>query len=242
MHAGWIVRSLNGLMAAALLCAALPVWAQAESLLPEGQTLLSLTVTERTRVKEDVLTASLRFEDEDRDAAALQQRINAKMEEALETLDDETDITVSTGQYAVYQYERQPQGGRRDVVWRGSQTVQLESRDAHQRVQELAGELQAADFVINQLSYHLSNERRDEVSGELLEAAVARARERAERAGRALGRPAVEIAELNIDGEGGSGPMMMRAMSAESADAAAPSARAGETEVSLTIRIRAVAQ
>ncbi len=228
-----------------LTCITLP-WVHAQTgttLLPEGQTLITLSVTERTMVAQDTLVATLRVEAEDRDATALQDRINSAMEEALSLVDGEEHITVSTGFYSVYQFNRQPQASRADPVWRGSQSLTLESREAVARVLELAGELQASGFVMNQLSYRLSNQRADEVRDELMERAIARAQEKAERAGRALGRSQTDIATLEVDADlSGQPPGMMRSMMAtESADAmTAPSARAGESEVTLTVRVQAV--
>jgi len=225
------------------LILASPALAQS-NLLPEGQTLITLTVTERTRVGQDTLTADLRIEADDRDAAAVQNRINQAMAEALAAARAVDEVSVSTGYYGVYQYNRNPSGNRADEVWRGSQNLTLESRDATALL-ELAGRLQAMGFVMNQLSYSLSTERADEVRDGLMEAALTRAREKADRAAAALGKSDVEIATVDIDSQSGgyAPPVMMRAMAADaSMEMAAPSADAGETEVTLTVRVQAVAK
>lgn len=225
----------------------LPVAAHAQQtgsagLLPEGQTLISLSVTERRDVVPDRLVATLRVEREERDPEELQQHINTMMEQALEHIGEPADITVSTGRYAVYQYERQPQGGRSDTGWRGSQSVSLQTDAAYERVHELTGELQGMGLVINQLNWELSSERADETRDTLLEAAIDRARQQAQRAGQALGRGDVEIAEVNVENGGGFSPVMMRTASMDMAESNAPSSRPGETEVTLTISVRAVAR
>jgi len=235
-------KSLLGL----LLCPFLAVTAvaqQSAGVLPEGQTLVTLSVTERARVEQDTLVATLRIEQEDRDAVTVQNRINSAMEEALALLGDEPGITVSTGFYSVYQYNRQPQASRTDPIWRGSQSLVLESREAVARVLELAGELQATGFVMNQLSYRLSNEKADSVRDELMEQAIQRAGEKVGRAARALGRPDTDITSLEVDADLQQSPpgIMRSEMATASADImSAPSARAGETEVTLTVRIQAV--
>ena len=213
-------------------------------LLPEGQTLVSLSVTERTTVVPDQLVATLRVEREDRDSEALQRAVNAQMAEALALLDAEgEEILVSTGRYSVYQYQRQPQGGRSDSIWRATQSLTLETGTAHDQLRELAGRLQDAGLVMSRLDWQLSNARAAEVRDGLLEAAVTRAREQVQRAGEALGRTQVEIAEISLEPEGNGGPVMMRSTSAMvAAESAPPSARPGETEVTLTIRVRAVAR
>lgn len=212
-------------------------------LLPEGQTLVSLSVTERRSVVPDRLVAMLRVEQEDRDAQVLQQRINTMMERALERIGEPDGITISTGRYAVYQYDRQPQGGRGDTVWRGSQTITLETANAHSRVHELAGELQDTGFVMNQLSWELSRRLADETRDTMLAAAINRAQEQAQRAGQALGRPDVELAEVTVERGADFSPMMMRSTAAmDMSESSSPSSRPGETEVTLTISVRAVAR
>jgi uncharacterized protein len=215
-----------------------------QSLLPEGQTLITLTVTERTRVGQDTLSADLRIEIDHRDAAEVQNQINEVMAQALAITRDIDGIDVSTGYYGVYQFNRNPSGNRASDMWRGSQSITLQSRDSATLL-ELAGRLQAMGFLMNQLSYSLSTERADEVRDNLMEAALQRAQQKATRAAAALGKTDVDIASVDIDSQSGgyAQPMMMRAVAADaSMEMAAPSADAGETEVTLTVRVQAVAQ
>lgn len=204
--------------------------------------MITLSVTERISVEQDVLTASLRMEIEDSDATEVQRQINTAMEEALQRARSIDEVSQSTGYYNVYQYDRQPQGGRAENIWRGSQSLTLEGKDA-QALLALAGELQGMGFVMNQLSYHLSTERADEVRDSLMEAAITRVSEKAERATRALGKSQFDIAVLDIDTSSNSpSPVMMRSMAADTAEMAPPSAEAGLTEVTLNVRIQAVAR
>jgi len=225
---------------------ALPIAASAQNinLLPEGQTLITLSVTERVQVEQDTLIASLRVERDNRDPTALQSEINAAMAQALETAEDDPAVKVSTGHYSVYQYSTSPQGGRNNEVWRGSQSITLEAQDAA-RVLALAGEIQTQGFVMSELQYTLSTARADAVRDSLMESAIARATANAERAARALGKNDVDIAVLDVDtAMGYAQPMMMaRGVAFDAvAEMAAPVADAGEAEVSLTVRVHAVAQ
>jgi uncharacterized protein YggE len=100
-------------------------------------------------------------------------------------------------------------------------------------------------FVMNNLHYSLSTERADEVRDGLMESAISRAQANAERAARALGKSSVDIATISIDDAMGySQPMMMaRSMAQDSsAQRASPVAEANESEVSLTVRVQAVAK
>lgn len=226
----------------ALACSG-AAFAQDINLLPEGQTLITLSVTERMKVQQDVLLASLRIEVDDRDAQVVQDRINTGMEEALRIAREVSEVKVSTGYYSVYQYNNQPQGGRTDNMWRGTQSLSLESQDADALL-ELAGRLQGMGFLMNQLTYQLSQEKADEVRDTMLESAISRATANAERAGRAMGKTDVDIAILDVDSPMSYGnPIMMRDASASlSLEMSTPSAEAGETEVTLTVRIQAVAK
>lgn len=226
-----------------MVLSAAPSWSVAQNtdLLPEGQTLLTLSVTEREMVEQDQLVAVLRMEDQDSDPASLQSRINRNVEAALEMASDVDEVEVSTGRYTVYQYN-QSRGNRADMRWRGSQTVRLQSRSSDELL-ELSGQMQSEGFVMQQLSYQLSAERAEEVRDEMLDRAIVRAREKATRAGEALERGEVEIAELTVEDEsGGFRPVMMRAAAQDSAEMSSPVAEAGESEVTLTVRVRAVAQ
>tara|TARA_R100001377_G_C3192807_1_gene111312 strand:- start:878 stop:1594 length:717 start_codon:yes stop_codon:yes gene_type:complete len=222
---------------------ALPASAQDINLLPEGQTLITLSVTERVSVEQDTLIATLRIERQNRNAQTLQREINAAMEEALNESGPVASVKVSTGYYSVYQSNAAPQGGRPDQIWQGAQSITLEGKDA-QSLLELAGEIQGMGFVMNNLSYTLSTERADEVRDGLMESAISRARANAERAAHAMGKTEVDIATLDIDAAlGYSQPVMMaRGMAMDSMEKASPVAEAGESEVSLTVRIQAVAK
>lgn len=200
---------------------ALPVSAQDINLLPEGQTLITLSVTERVSVEQDTLIATLRIERQNRNAQTLQREINAAMEEALDESESVTSVKVSTGYYSVYQTNTAPQGGRPDQVWQGSQSITLEGKDA-QSLLELVGEIQGMGFVMNNLNYTLSTERADEVRDGLMESAISRARANAERAAAAMGKTEVDIATLDIDAAlGYSQPVMMaRGMAMDSMEKA----------------------
>jgi len=231
---------LSALLASLL---AAPVSAQNVNLLPEGQTLITLSVTERVQVEQDTLIATLRVERDHRDAVTLQSEINAAMAQALETAEGDEAVKVATGYSSVYQYNTSPQGGRNNDVWRGSQSITLEGRDAA-KILALAGEIQEQGFLMSELSYVLSTARADEVRDSLMESAIARATANVERAARAMGKSDVDIAVLDVDAAlGYAQPMMMaRGVAMDAMEMAAPVAEAGESEVSLTVRVQAVAQ
>ena len=230
-------------LTAALLMSA-PAIAQEIQLLPEGQTLIALSVSERMSVPQDTLHASLRIESRDKDAKTVQDLINKAMEKAIKTAKAVKDVKTSTGYYSVYQYHSS-NGGRESTEWRGSQTINLESKNA-EALLTLAGDMQEMGFAMNNLHYTLSTEKADEIRDTMMEAALTRAREKASRAAKVLGKEQVDIAMVNVDASTNfPQPVMMmkaRTMSAEAADMSAPSAEAGESEVTLTATVHAVAK
>lgn len=221
-----------------------PAIAQEIQLLPEGQTLIALSVTERMNVPQDTLHASLRIEGKDKSAKALQDHINQVMSKAIKVAKDIKDVKTSTGYYSVYQYDSS-NGGRENMVWHGSQTINLESKNAESLL-TFAGDIQEMGFAMNNLHYTLSTEKADEVRDSMMETALTRAREKANRAAKALGKEQVDIAMVNVDANTSyPQPVMMmkaRGMAMESADMSAPSAEAGESEVTLTATVHAVAK
>lgn len=235
---------LSALIATSLLTAA-PAIAQEYQLLPEGQTMLTLSVTERVQAQQDTLHASLRIELSDKNPDALQSKINAAMTKALAEAKAVTNVKTSTGYYSVYQTYSDT-NPRAVKAWNGSQTIDLESKDAKALLQ-LAGKIQEAGFATNNLSYSLSTEKADEIRENLLETALTRAKAKAERAAKGLGKKDVELVQIGIDSPVdfpqpvmARGMMMKAEMAADSF--AAPVAEAGESEVTLTINVRAIAK
>lgn len=220
-----------------------PAVAQDISMLPEGQTLITLSVTQRVEVEQDLLIATLNVEGEHQNAATLQNEINERMSSAMEKVKAHSQIEVSTGHYSVYQINRPEQGARTNATWRGSQSLTLESKDS-ETLLALVGELQELKLVMNQLSYTLSTAKADEARDSLMESALVKAKQNAERAAAALGKFDVDIASVNIDESFAyQGPKMERAMAMDAVSArVAPVAEPSETEVTLTVRVQAIAK
>lgn len=238
------MKSLALSLLAATMLVSAPAQAQQIQLLPEGQTLLALSVTERMHVAQDTLHASLRIEAKESNAKALQDKINKAMDKAVKTAKAVSDVKTSTGYYSVYQQGTGPDG-RQNIQWHGSQTIDLESKNA-EALLTLAGNLQEMGFAMNNLSYQLSTEKADEARDSMMETAIKRATVKAERAAKALGKSDVDIALVNVDANTSIGqPMMMmkaRGMAMDSMEMAAPTAEAGESEVTLTVTVQAVAK
>lgn len=226
-----------------------PAMAQEKLLtMPDGQTLLNISATERTQVQQDLLMASLRVEKEGTDPKLVQDQINEIMKKALEKAKAVKDIETSTGGYYVYQYDPNPQPADRAtpstaMAWRGSQTIDLQSVKADDLL-KLAGELQALGLVMGNLSYTLSPAKADEAKDALMEKTLAKVKTRADRAAKAMGKSKMELIEISVDSSDSVTPYpMMRAMAMEASGSAkmdTPSAEPGLSDITLTVSARAL--
>lgn len=219
--------------------------------IPPGQTLLSLSATGRTQIQQDLLVATLRFEAQNDDPKALQDRINEVMTKALAEAKDYEDIKVSTRQYYVYPHDYDPDPPRprdddqqreRKRSWRGSQSMEIRSRQADELL-ELAGTLQEMGLTMSGLNYTVSPELLEQTRESLLEAALAKLTAKAKRAAAALGKSEAGLLEVDVSMDGGHYPqpvMRAMAMGAERAQMNAPVAAPGESEVTLTVSARAM--
>ena len=209
--------------------------------LQQNESLLHISATERREVDQDLLLAELRIEVEDSINQVVQNKVNTAMAEALELAEDYSQVKAITRSYNVHQYDQN--GGRkgmpRNIIWKGQQTLKLKSSDA-EKLLELAGKIQAHGFLMAGLNYTLSPEAAARVQDEMLEAALLKLQNRAQRAAVALGKKTAELKEINTqDNNIPRPPSYQRgavmAMASESADMAAPVASPGETTISMTV-------
>lgn len=238
----------------ALSLLALPGFARAEGLdlPPEGSTIINFSATEKRTMPQDLLIASLRIEVEDKNnPATVQKKINEAMTKALELAKKESAFKISTGSYSVYKYDQpivvnQKSGeSKSEPVWKGSQTIDIESKDAT-KLLDTVGKIQDMGFAMNNLAYTLSPEVVDKVRDELMVEALKKLTSKAEVVAKTLGKTKVDLVDVNVDIGGPVMPMYktMMARAEMGMDAAAPMAppvaEAGEQDVSLTVSARAL--
>ncbi len=239
---------MRALLALALMAFSFPALAETNDpvfLLEQNESLLHINATESREVDQDLLIASLRIEVENTDNKKVQNDVNTAMAKALEMAKAYPDVKAVTRGYNVHQYDKN--AGRKDrprtMVWKGTQSVQLKSKNA-EKLLDLAGKIQGAGFVMGGLNYTLSPEVAAKVQDEMLEAALEKLQNRAQRAAKALGKSKAELKEINT--EGGRyvpQPVYARAeMMAMDAGVkmAAPVASPGETTLSMTVNARAI--
>ncbi len=222
------------------------------SLPPEGTTIINFSATEKRTMPQDLLIASLRIEVDDKTSPAIvQKKINEAMTKALELAKKESAFKVSTGAYSVYKYDQQvvvnKQTGevKNEPVWKGSQTIDIESKDST-KLLDTVGKIQDMGFAMNNLAYTLSPEVMEKVRDELMVEALKKLTAKADIVAKTLGKSKADLVDVNVDAGGPIMPMYktMMARGEMAMDAAAPMAppvaQAGETDVSLTVSARAL--
>src|SRR6266851_8728058 len=223
----------------AILLAA-PAWAQAPGTVAprdDNTTVLHLVERSERMVKHDRLTAELRVEASDADPARLQAEINRRMAAALERAKAVAAVTVTTGDYQVYQKPpSRPAPDRRSANppprWQGMQSLLLQSRDAGALL-ALAGMLQQQGLVLSSLAYELTPEAARAVEDELTKEALARLRQRAERVAGDLGMTVERIRDLQVGNADGTQPVPRGFLNRYRE--AAPVAEPGDATVSVSV-------
>lgn len=239
------------LTAAALFVISPAMAQQVQNAIPleKGQTFLSLSATEQVDLKQDLLQASLRIEVDGKDPKKVQDEINKAMQKAIAETKDIKEVKTSTGQYNLYSYDPnpnpQPKTNIRNYQWKGSQTIDLQSKDQAKLLQ-LTGKIQELGFAMNGLNYTLSPEQSEAYRDNLMTAALKKIQTKADLAAKALGKGSYDIVEVNVDGAGPIQPMPVMyktarmEMASDAAGMAAPVAQAGEQTVSLSVTARVV--
>lgn len=230
----------------ALFLLILPAHAQDNPLLmlPEGQSTLNISATERIEVAQDLLIATLRYEFKSKDPRRVQNEINKKMKEALDLANTLKDTKVKTLGYNVYERNERVDNTQNHIkVWYGSQSMQIKGKDSTD-ILELTGKLQDIGLNMNGLQFSLSPEKAQEIQDGLLEDALKKLQTRAERAAKALGKSTAELRAIDVGGNYRPTYKTHRSHAvmamAASDEMAAPVAQGGDTTITLTVNATAI--
>jgi predicted secreted protein len=216
--------------------------------LRDGETLLNISATETRQVPQDLLVAILQYSAEGLDKRTLQNEVNTNIKTALDEIKKVEAVKYATQGYRIYEFTlpatvpNVTQPDRR--MWRAQQSIEVKSKDAAALL-DLVGKLQDSKLDLQDLSYTLSPELFEQTTNELVTDALKKLQVRADQAAKTLGKSGVTFVEVNVQGNGYARPQMMRSYAmADSMEMAkgmaAPSAEAGESDVSLTVDTRAL--
>lgn len=189
------------------------------------------------RVEADRTRVTLAVEEHGAEAAAVQNRINRRMTEALSLAEAVPGLEVETGRYSVYRNHRpQPEQKGSAEEWRGQQTL-IVTGEADAALLTLVGQLQERGLAIVDMSYFVSDKTARALTDTLVSEALQTAQARAAVIGENLGKRTVRVKEVNLrTDQGGARPMMMAAR-AEVVSAAPPAARPGLQDVRVVVDV-----
>lgn len=228
-----MTRTLRRLLPLALLASA-TAWAHpADPQQTMGRVDFQAEVS-RT-LPNDLLTATLSTELNDKDAGQLSRALTQAMNEALQKARAWPSVKVSTGNqrsWPIYGKTNKLEG------WRGRAELNIESRDF-----KAAGELLASlqdKLQLQGLSFVVSEETRAATEKALTLDAIEAFRKKADTVRLAWGAKGYQLVQMNVGSSGG-GPiyrpqMAMMKMGMEAADAAPPQEMAGgESRLSIAV-------
>lgn len=146
-------------------------------------------------IDNDLMIATLVVQDEDKDSAALANKINATMGWAVESLRPFSTIKIKTRDYQTYPRYDTSQS-RRLIGWRATQTLQLETDDfkaAGKAIQNLQEKLQVQGIRLS-----VKPATREIASEALIKKALFAFRDRAQLVQETMGAKSYKIVDINI--------------------------------------------
>lgn len=198
---------------------------------PDNNPTISLSAEASASAPNDLGRAQLYFEDTDRDTAALAERVNAVISQALETARSETAVDTQSSGTSTYPVRNNEE--QQIENWRMRSTIQLESRDTA-ALARLVGELQKT-LAVGSLTMQPAPETRDKAADDAALEAVEAFQARAETLATALGKN-YRLRDLNVQYPG-MPPVrpMLRMAAADSTGAAFAPIEAGQSEISVSV-------
>ncbi len=195
--------------------------------------VVELQAEAQRELPNDTVTASLYVELNDANAAALAAAVNKAANEALRVAREYSSVRVRSGNnqtYPVYAKGNVLQG------WRARAEVRLESKD-FEAASRLIGKLQSG-MQLGNIAFSVSPQARRHAENELIAAAIAAFKARAEIVRGALAGRSYKIQRLNVN-TGYSAPpprfAVARVMAAGAPEVAAPNFDGGVSVVTVTV-------
>ncbi|MCG6936941.1 MAG: SIMPL domain-containing protein [Gammaproteobacteria bacterium] len=197
---------------------------------------ISLEASASAEVENDTMVVSLYAQEEGSKATELSNRVNQKINWALEKLKQYPNIKVETESYSTVPVYSKSQV----IAWRVKQSIQLESKDMA-LMSEVLGELQR-QLNLNGISFDVSPEKRDEQTRLLIDQALTAYNNRARQIANKLQHDGdkhdgYKIVTMNVSTSEIAGQYRHRpmAMMAEAASSIAPEIAKGDQ--TLTVRV-----
>lgn len=196
---------------------------------------IELDARAQQQVDNDTMLVSLFAQEEGSAAGDAGNRVNEKINAALKYLKAYPAIKVETESYSTTPIYNKSQL----IGWRVKQSILLESRQLT-LMSDVIGALQKT-LKLSGIEFEVSQEKREQVTKQLIDEALSAYQERAEQVTKKLGGHGYKIVKLNISTSGADiqpRRNLGRAMFAESAMAAnvPPQMASGESQLTVTVR------
>ncbi|NOQ69248.1 MAG: DUF541 domain-containing protein, partial [Gammaproteobacteria bacterium] len=180
---------------------------------------ISLEASASAEVENDTMIVSLYAQEEGSKAVVLSNRVNKKINWALEKLKQYKNIKVETESYSTTPVYSKNQ----IIAWRVKQSIQLESKDMS-LMSEMLGELQQ-QLKLNGISFDVSRDKREQQTRILIDQALTAYNKRATQIANKLQRDGYKIVSMKVSTTASASPYRYRTasvMMAEAAPAVAP--------------------
>lgn len=199
---------------------------------PLNYNQVSLRADVQRSVNNDTLTVVLFTEAQDKDPAALANRITQTLNQGLETARQNSAIKVSSGsRYSQPVYDEKREN---IIAWRERGEIRLEGTDFAQ-VSSVTGEL-LDTLNLDSMEFSLSPAGRSTTEDGLIKEAIEAFKQRADIATETLGGSGYKIVQLNLNTQFMSPRPFMRASKmamAADAEMATPAVEGGEADVNV---------
>lgn len=216
----------------ALLCGLLtaPAWAGAEA---ELYNRVDFQVEAAREVANDLLSANMTVEIQDKQPGRVAQQLNTALNDALKKASAFSTVKASSGNQSTY-----PVYGKNNQIdaWRGHGEIRLESRD-FKAAGELIMQLQTT-LQLGGVQFSVAPDTRAQIENDLIGAAIKAFQARANAIRAAVGATSYKTVRFSIN-SGGMPPhypvQMMRGMAAAEAAIPAPEFAGGDSRMTVQI-------
>ncbi len=193
---------------------------------------ISLEASASAEVENDTMIVSLYAQEEGSKAVVLSNRVNKKINWALEKLKQYKNIKVETESYSTTPVYSKNQ----IIAWRVKQSIQLESKDMS-LMSEVLGELQQ-QLKLNGISFDVSRDKREQQTRILIDQALTAYNKRATQIANKLQRDSYKIVNMKVSTSASAAPYRYktaRVMMAEATPTIAPEIAKGDQTLSVRV-------
>lgn len=193
---------------------------------------ISLDASSSAEVENDTMIVSMYALEEGSRAVELGNKVNEKINWALDKLKQHKTIKVETESYSTNPVYNKNQ----IIAWRVKQSIQLESKDMS-LMSEVLGELQA-QLKLDGISFDVSRDRSEQETQLLIDSALTAFSERAKQIAGKLQSDSYKIVNMHVSTSASAVPYKYRSSSAMVADAApmvAPEIASGDKTLSVRV-------